>query len=135
MGIKISAIADANIEKVWSAWTSPEHIKIWNTASDDWHTTKAEVDLTIGGNFSSRMEAKDGSFGFDFTGTYTNIIEYKLIEYTLEDGRTVSIEFVPLDTGVKIVEIFDPEQQNTLALQEQGWQAILDSFVRYVASL
>ncbi len=134
MAIRISATTSRNIEKVWQVWTSPEDIKCWNAASDDWHTTHAEVDLRVGGKFLSRMEAKDGSFDFDFEGEYTNIVKPKLIEYSLGDGRKVRIEFLPLENATKIVETFDPEEQNPLEMQEKGWQAILDNFVKHVES-
>ena len=134
MSITISAIVKADVAKVWQAWTSPEDIKKWNTASDDWHTPHAEVDLRVDGKFLSRMEAKDGSMGFDFSGKYTNIVDHQLIEYVLEDGRKVSTEFQSVDDGVKINSTFDPEDQNSHEMQRQGWQAILNNFVKYVES-
>lgn len=134
MGIEVSATARCDLARVWEAWTSPDDIKAWNAASDDWHTTHAEVDLRVGGGFVARMEAKDGSFGFDFKGTYTRIVDNELIEYFLEDGRRVRVEFTPLEAGVRITETFDPEEQNPEDLQRQGWQAILDNFVRHVES-
>lgn len=132
MAITITATANAPLETVWNAWTTPADIMKWNAASDDWHTPHAEVDLRVGGQFLSRMEAKDGSFGFDFCGTYTEVIPHKRIAFAMEDGRTVSIAFEPVDGGVRIVETFDPETEHSLDMQEQGWQAILDNFVRHV---
>lgn len=132
MAITITATAKAPLGTVWNAWTTPADIMKWNAASDDWHTPHAEVDLRVGGQFLSRMEAKDGSFGFDFSGTYTEVIPHKRIAFAMEDGRTVSIAFEPVDGGVRIVETFDPETEHSLDMQEQGWQAILDNFVRHV---
>ena len=134
MGIKISAIAHTDLDTIWNAWTNPRDIIVWNTASDDWHTTRAEVDLRVGGKFLSRMEAKDGSVGFDFSGTFTNIIDRQLIEYRMEDLRNVHVEFDAIAGGVCIVEVFDPEDENPLEFQEQGWQSILNNFVKYVES-
>ena len=120
MAITIAATARATLEAVWNAWTTPADIMKWNAASDDWHTPLAEVDLRVGGQFLSRMEAKDGSFGFDFSGTYTEVIPHKRIAFEMEDGRTVSIAFEPVDGGVRIVETFDPEAEHSLDMQEQG---------------
>lgn len=132
--ITIEATVHAPIEKVWNYWTGPEHITQWNAASDDWHTTKAENDLKVGGTFSSRMEAKDGSFGFDFGGIYTEVETNKTIAYTLEDDRKVNIVFTPTPDGVKVVESFEAETQNSEELQRSGWQAILDNFKKYTES-
>lgn len=129
--ITIEATINAPIEKVWSYWTTPDHITKWNAASDDWHTPKATNDLTVGGRFTSRMEAKDGSFGFDFGGNYTEVETHKKIAYTLDDDRTVSITFTPTADGVKVVERFEAETQNSEELQRNGWQAILDNFKKY----
>jgi len=129
--IEIETLVDAPVEQVWDYWTLSRHMIRWNAASPDWCTTCAENDLRPGGNFHARMEARDGSFGFDFRGTYTNIIKHKLIEYKLEDGRMVKIEFEPQHDQTHILERFEPEQQNALDLQKTGWQAILDSFKRY----
>lgn len=129
--ITIEATVNAPIEKVWNYWTGPEHITQWNAASDDWHTPKATNDLTVGGRFTSRMEAKDGSFGFDFGGTYTEVENHKKIAYALDDDRTVSITFTPTADGVKVVESFEAETQNSEDLQRTGWQAILDNFKKY----
>ncbi len=133
--ITIETTVNAPIEKVWSYWTSPDHITQWNAANEDWHTTKAENDLKVGGKFSSRMEAKDGSFGFDFGGTYTEVVTNEKITYTLEDDRKVSITFTQTPEGVNVVEVFEAETQNSEELQRSGWQAILDNFKRYTENL
>ena len=123
----------APLERVWECWTNPEHITEWNAASDDWHTPQATNDLREGGTFTSRMEAKDGSVGFDFTGTYTSVIPHKKIAYVMEDGRTVEVDFEDLGGGeVTVRETFQAEQENPLDMQKQGWQAILDRFKGYV---
>lgn len=129
--ITVETTVNAPIAKVWSAYTSPDDIQRWNAASDDWHTTKASVDLRVGGAFSSRMEAKDGSFGFDFAGTYTRIEPERLIEYAFGD-RTASVTFSPAAEGVTVRVSFDPETQNSIEQQRFGWQAILDNFTKYV---
>ncbi len=131
MKIIVETTIQAPIAKVWSAYTTPEDITQWNAASDDWHTTRATVDLRVGGEFLSRMEAKDGSFGFDFAGTYTRIEPEKLIEYSFGD-RTAAIEFEDGANGVTVRVSFDAETQNSVELQRQGWQAILNNFARHV---
>ncbi len=133
MKITVETTVNAPIEEVWRAWTTPDDIKQWNAASDDWHTTAAAVDLRVGGAFSSRMEAKDGSFGFDFAGTYTQLVPLELIEMTF-GGRTALIEFVRSDAGVVVRETFDAENTHPFEQQRQGWQAILDRFARHVAA-
>lgn len=133
--VTIEATIQASLEKVWSVWTSPEHIVKWNAASDDWHTTKAENDLRVGGRFLSRMEAKDGSFGFDFTGTYDEVVQHELIAYTMEDGRKVRAHFSQSGKSTKIVSVFDAEQENPVDMQKNGWQAILDNFAKYVVTV
>ncbi|RMA57931.1 SRPBCC family protein [Ulvibacter antarcticus] len=130
--IKVDVVINAPIERVWSMWVEEKHILNWNSASEDWHTTKAKNDLKEGGSFSSRMEAKDGSMGFDFEGVYNQIIPKKLITYTLEDGREVSVEFISEDGTTKLIEKFDAESMNSIEMQRGGWQAILDNFKRYV---
>jgi uncharacterized protein YndB with AHSA1/START domain len=132
MKITVETNVNAPIEDVWRAWTSPDDIVRWNAASDDWHTTDADVDLRVGGTFSSRMEAKDGSAGFDFSGTYTNVVPRELIEYVLEDGRMVAVEFMDRDGVVRVRETFDAESTHTAEQQREGWQAILDNFARHV---
>lgn len=129
--ITVETVVDAPIERVWHAYTTPEDIQRWNAASDDWHTTAASVDLRIGGAFSSRMEAKDGSMGFDFAGTYTNIVPHKLIEYAFGD-RHAQVEFAGEPQGIRVRVTFDGETENSVEQQRSGWQAILDNFARYV---
>jgi uncharacterized protein YndB with AHSA1/START domain len=119
------------VESVWKYWTEPEHITKWNNASDDWHTPFAENDLRVGGKFLSRMEAKDGSFGFDFSGVYEEVRINEGISYTLDDGRKVNITFINQENGTKIIETFESENFNPIELQEKGWQAILDNFKKY----
>ena len=129
--ITVTTNVNAPVEKVWKLWSEPEHITKWNTASDDWHTTKAENDLRAGGKFSSRMEAKDGSFGFDFAGVYDEVRDNEHIAYTMDDGRTVKVDFKANGDTTEIVETFDPESENPREMQEGGWQAILDNFKKY----
>jgi len=131
MRIIVETIVKAPIKKVWRTYNTPEHIIIWNAASDDWHTTSSSVDLRVGGTFSSRMEAKDGSFGFDFAGTYTKVIENKLIEYSFGEQKA-TVEFSEVPTGVKVLVEFDSENSHPVEQQKQGWQAILNRFTRYV---
>lgn len=122
------------VEKVWAYWTEPEHITQWNNASEDWHTPRAENDLRPGGRFVSRMEAKDGSFGFDFSGTYDEVILLKSIIYTLDDDRKVQLTFTDQGQETHIVETFEAESENSIEMQRDGWQAILDNFKRYAES-
>jgi len=129
--ITITTTVLAPAEKVWERWTVPEHIIKWNNASDDWHTTHAENDLRIGGKFLSRMEAKDGSLGFDFIGIYDLVKENKLLEYTLGDGRKVIIVFTGIGNTTNIVETFEAESENSIEMQRSGWQAILENFKKY----
>ncbi len=131
MKITIEALVHAPIDAVWKAWTTPADIVQWNAASDDWHTTRAAVDLRTGGAFSSRMEAKDGSFGFDFAGTYTAVVTNELLECALGE-RSLRIEFVAVPDGVIVRETFDAEASHSIEQQRQGWQAILDRFARHV---
>jgi uncharacterized protein YndB with AHSA1/START domain len=131
MKIHVETTVAAPIEQVWRAYTTPADIKQWNAASDDWHTTGASVDLREGGAFSSRMEAKDGSMGFDFAGTYTKIIKHKLIEYSFGD-RTARVEFAPDAKGVVVRVTFDSEPTHSIEQQQGGWQAILNNFTRHV---
>lgn len=119
------------LKKVWQAYTTPGDIVHWNAASDDWHTTQASVDLRAGGAFSSRMEAKDGSFGFDFAGIYTNVVTHRVIEYAFGD-RQAKIEFTEKSGGVAVKIVFDAETIHSIEQQQDGWQAILDNFARYV---
>ena len=132
MKITVETLVRSDLDTVWSAWNNPEDIKQWNAASDDWHTTESSVDLREGGKFSARMEAKDGSFGFDFEGTYTRVEPQKTIEYVMADNREVTVEFIDGADGVVVRETFDAESQNDPEMQRSGWQAILDNFARHV---
>jgi uncharacterized protein YndB with AHSA1/START domain len=129
--ITIETTVNAPVEKVWNYWNTPEHITRWNSASPDWHTPRAENDLRPGGKISARMEAKDGSMGFDFWGIYDEVRNNEYIEYTLGDGRKVTINFATNGNTTRITERFDPETTNPREMQQGGWQAILDSFKRY----
>ena len=135
MNITIETTVNAPIDRVWAAWNDPRAIEQWNAASPDWHTPRASVDLREGGSFNSRMEAKDGSAGFDFEGTYTRIEPQRLIEYKMGDRRKVRIEFIPSGNRVTVRETFDAEDTHTAKQQRQGWQAILDNFARHVESV
>jgi uncharacterized protein YndB with AHSA1/START domain len=132
MKITVEKLVNADLSKVWRAWSNPEDITQWNAAADDWHTPHASVDLREGGKFTARMESKDGAEGFDFEGTYTKVVPNKLIEYRMPDGREVKVEFADRAGKVLVRETFDAETQNTPELQRQGWQSILDSFARHV---
>lgn len=129
--ITVETYVRAPIEKVWDDFTNPEAIIVWNAASDDWHTTRVENDLRVGGTLSFRMEAKDGSEGFDFGGVYDAVVPHERIAYTLEDGRKVEVSFAPEADGERVIEAFEPESENTHELQRAGWQAILDNFKKY----
>src|SRR3954462_8247240 len=124
MKIVVSTVVQAPIDEVWRAYTTPEDIKSWNTASPDWHTTSAAVDLRTGGKFSSRMEAKDGSFGFDFAGEYTKVIPNQLIEYAF-GGRHATVNFADGPGGVTVTVTFDAEESHSEEQQRSGWQSIL----------
>lgn len=130
--ITVQNTINASIEKVWELWTGPEHVMKWNNASEDWHTPFAENDLKVGGKFKYTMASKDGTMRFDFEGIYTNVVNPSLIEYKLADDRKVKITFESQKNGVLLIEKFDPETENSEALQQQGWQAILDNFKKYV---
>ena len=132
--ITVEATINAPVNHVWKFWTMPEHIIHWNNASDDWHTPRAENDFRAGGSFLSRMEAKDGSFGFDFAGAYNEIKLHELIVYTIFDGRKVHISFNPIGKVTTIIESFEAESENSVELQKSGWQAILDNFKHYAES-
>ena len=132
MKITVETVVNAPLERVWDAWSNPDDIRQWNAAQDDWHTTSSTVDLREGGTFSSRMEAKDGSAGFDFAGTYTRVVPEKTIEYRMSDGREVEVHFQERDGTVLVTNTFDAENENSPEVQRQGWQAILDNFRRYV---
>lgn len=129
--ITVETTVAAPLGKVWDTWTTPEHIQNWNSASDDWHTPYAENDVRTGGKFKSRMEAKDGSMGFDFSGVYDDVRQHQYIEYTMDDGRRVQITFSPVGDGTKVVETFEAESSNPVEMQRDGWQSILDNFKKY----
>jgi uncharacterized protein YndB with AHSA1/START domain len=130
--VTIETDVKAPLDKVWTYWTEPEHITQWNSASEDWHTPRATNDLKVGGRFTARMEAKDGSMGFDFAGTYTRVEPMKHIAYTMDDGRNVTVEFTEEGERVRVQETFDPESENPIDMQRDGWQAILDNFKKHV---
>lgn len=129
--ITVSNTINAPVEKVWEYWTKPGHITQWNSASDDWHSPRSENDLRVGGNFVFRMEAKDGSFGFDFGGVYDAITPNEYIKYTLGDGREVEITFEADGNKTKVTESFEAESTNPIEMQKVGWQNILDKFKKY----
>lgn len=132
--ITVEAIIDAPVQKVWKLWTEPLHIRNWNNANDDWHTPSATNDLREGGKFTSRMEAKDGSVGFDFEGTYSKVVQCEAIEYFMPDDRKVKVTFQNQGSKTIVTEIFHAENSNPVDLQKMGWQAILDNFKKYVES-
>ena len=132
--IRVQTTVNAPVETVWEHWTKPEHIKHWNNANDEWHTPNAENDLRVGGKFVYRMEAKDGSFGFDFDGIYDEVTPNERIVYTIADGRKVSIAFTSNSNTTTVAEDFEAEGTHSDELQRTGWQAIVDNFKRYVES-
>ncbi len=132
--ITVEAIANAPVAKVWKVWNTPSDIMQWNTADPSWHSPSSEIDLRAGGKFKTRMEAKDGSFGFDFEGVYDIVEPNKEITYTLGDGRKATTLFAEENGKTHIKTTFDAETQNDPEFQKQGWQAILDNFVKYVES-
>jgi uncharacterized protein YndB with AHSA1/START domain len=129
--ITVQQVVNAPLEKVWDYWTNPEHITQWNNASDDWYTPHAISDLTPGGTFSYRMEARDGSVGFDFAGVYDAVTPNNELQYTLGDGRKVTVQFQPQDGGTNVIELFEAESSHPVEMQQTGWQAILDNFKKY----
>jgi uncharacterized protein YndB with AHSA1/START domain len=129
--VKTTIPAPISIDTIWAAYTTPSDIKQWNAASSDWHTTQSTVDLRLGGLFSSRMEAKDGSFGFDFSGTYTQIVLHELLAFSFGE-RQASVTFTPNDQGITVSVSFDAEHEHPAEYQKQGWQAILNNFSQYV---
>lgn len=133
--ITVETTVHSPIEKVWEYWSEPQHITKWNNASEDWHVPKAENDLKVGGTFLTRMEAKDGSFGFDFSGVYDDVRINEFISYTIGDGRKVTITFISQENGTKVIETFDAETTNSVEMQKAGWQAILDNFKKYSENL
>ncbi len=132
--IKIEAIINKPLDKVWEMWTKPEHVTQWCFASDDWHAPSSNSDFKVGGKLSTRMEAKDGSFGFDFWGTYDEIITNKKLAITLGDERKWNIHFLEVEGGVKVIEEFEAESENPIEMQQTGWQMILNNFKKYVES-
>lgn len=130
--ITIESVITANPKKIWESWTDPKHITKWNFANDDWQCPKASNDLKVGGKYSARMEAKDGSFGFEFEAIYDEVIEQKKITYTMGDGRKATTNFEDLGGKTKVTTIFDAEKENSEEMQKQGWQAILNNFKKYV---
>lgn len=132
--VTVEAIVHAPLESVWEYWTKPKHITQWSKASDDWHAPHAENDLRVGGKFVTRMEANDGSFGFDFGGEYDEVKLNESISYTLGDGRKVKVDFVRKDNGTQVIETFDAEETHAIEMQQAGWQAILDNFKKYAES-
>jgi uncharacterized protein YndB with AHSA1/START domain len=132
--IAIETTVNAPVEKVWNLWTGSEHVIKWNNASPDWHTPSATNDLRPGGKFTYRMEAKDGSFGFDFGGEYNEVKPHELLTYTIGDGRKVRVVFTANAGTTKVEEHFEAEQVNPVEMQKAGWQAILDNFKKYVES-
>jgi uncharacterized protein YndB with AHSA1/START domain len=131
----VQVTVNSPVEKAWKIWNAPEHIMKWCTGSPDWHTPRAENDLRVGGRLFSRMEAKDGSAGFDFVATYTDIVNHKTIAHTMEDGRNVKIAFTTDGKTTTLVETFDAENENPIELQREGWQTILNNFKAHVESL
>jgi uncharacterized protein YndB with AHSA1/START domain len=129
--ITVETLVNAPVEKVWKSWNTPEDIIQWNSAHPEWHTPRATNDLRVGGEFTSRMEAKDGSMGFDFGGVYDEVETHKTIAYTMSDGRKVRITFAPEGNATRVVETFDAEDQNPHEMQRAGWQAIMDNFKKH----
>ena len=132
--LTVSVAVNAPIQKTWTFFTEPAYIIQWSFASEDWHTPSAENDLRVGGSFSSRMEAKDGSFGFDFGGVYTDVITNEYIAYVLGDGRKVNIQMEANGHTTQITQKFEAEQENPIEMQQGGWQAILNNFKKFVES-
>jgi uncharacterized protein YndB with AHSA1/START domain len=132
MTIRIETTVEAPVQTAWHAWTSPDMITRWNFASDDWACPRAEIDLRPGGSFNYRMEAKDGSMGFDFAGQFTVVDAPRRIEYALGDDRKVIVEFSAVAGGTRVVESFEAEDAFSAEQQKQGWQAILDNFKKLV---
>ena len=132
MELKIQVHIKSSINKVWEFWTLPKHITNWNFASDDWQCPFAENDVVVGGKYRARMEAKDGSFGFDFEYTYEEVIHHQKLVYFIVDGRRVETTFRENDNSIELITRFEPEKLNSPELQQKGWQSILDNFKTYV---
>jgi len=133
--ITVKSSINAPVKKVWEYWTKPEHITQWNNASDDWHTPWAKNDLRVGGRFTARMEARDGSMGFEFGGTYDAIQSNEFISYTIDDGRKVEVTFTSQGDMTTVTENFEAEETNSIEMQQGGWQAIMDNFKKYTESI
>lgn len=133
--ITVKILVQKDIDSAWEIWTNPEHIQKWNHATDEWNCPRATNDLQPGGKFSFRMEAKDGSMGFDFSGTYDAVDQLKKITFSLDDGRKTEIQFIKNGSSTEIVEIFDAEKSNPTEMQQQGWQSILNNFKKYAESI
>ena len=133
--ITVQTLVNAPLQKVWDSWTKPERITKWCFASDDWEAPAAENDLRVDGRFSTTMAAKDKSMSFDFGGVYTAVQEHAVIEYTMDDGRTVKVTFTETPEGVQVTESFDPESENSEEMQRAGWQSIMDNFKKYTETL
>ncbi len=129
--VTVETTVNVPVAKAWDMWNKPEHVTKWNAASPDWHCPKAESDLREGGKFSARMEAKDGSFGFDFGGTYTKVVTGKILGYVMSDGRKVEVMFADKGGKTHILETFDAESENPVEMQRAGWQSIMDNFKKY----
>jgi uncharacterized protein YndB with AHSA1/START domain len=134
MKITVETVVNASLKDVWAAWSNPDDIVQWNSPAPEWHTTRSSVDLREGGRFCARMEARDGSAGFDFEGTYTRVVPDRMLDLRMGDGRAVNVEFIERDGGILVKETFDAETQNPPEMQRAGWQAILDNFGRYVGT-
>jgi uncharacterized protein YndB with AHSA1/START domain len=132
MKITIETVVNVPVQQAWKSWNNPDEIKQWNSPASEWHTTRSAVDLREGGRFSARMEARDGSAGFDFEGTYTRVVPDRFIDFRMSDGREVNVEFVERPGSVLVRETFDAETENSPEMQRAGWQAILDNFGRHV---
>jgi uncharacterized protein YndB with AHSA1/START domain len=132
--ITVDVTINEPVERVWEVFTEPEYIKKWGHASDDWHTPTVVNYLRVGGSFNFRMEARDGSEGFDFTGTYTEVVPNKRIAYTMSDGRKVAVDFEEMGNSTHVKEVFDPENENPIEVQRKGWQSILDNFKKHAES-
>ncbi len=134
LNIKIDTLVHAPLDYVWETWNTPSHIIHWIHASDDWHSPKADSNFVEGGRFVYRMEAKDNSFGFDFSGTFVEIVDKKRIVTRLDDDRIVQTEFIQENDGVRIIETFEAEDENSVEMQKEGWYAILNNYKLYTES-
>lgn len=134
MEISIETLVNAPLNDVWNAWVVPESITAWNFAIDEWCCPSAKINLIMGGKFCYRMEAKDGSMGFDFEGTFTQIEPHKSIHYQLADNRNVTVTFLATEKGIRVIETFTAEDENSATQQREGWLAILNNFKHHVES-